>query len=58
MRERTKMKKSIRKKPAVRRAHADPAVDRVFDAYPKPVKAKLLACIDAGLMPGRSSELP
>ena len=28
------------KKPA---GHSDPAVDRVFDAYPRPVKAKLLA---------------
>ena len=39
------MKPSIRKKIAARKptGHADPAVDGIFDAYPKPVKAKLLA---------------
>jgi hypothetical protein len=33
-------KKKTAKKPA---GHSDPGVDRVFDAYPGPVKAKLLA---------------
>jgi hypothetical protein len=45
MRERTAMKTSIRKKAAPKKptGHSDPAVDGVFDVYPKPVKAKLLA---------------
>jgi hypothetical protein len=39
------MKTSTRKKPTAnkRTGHSDPAVDGAFDAYPKPVKAKLLA---------------
>jgi uncharacterized protein DUF1801 len=39
------MKTSTRKKIAVKRptGHSDPAVDGVFDAYPRSVKAKLLA---------------
>ena len=39
------MKTSIKKKTAAKKptGHSDPAVDGVFDAYPRPVKAKLLA---------------
>ena len=39
------MKTSIRKSAAAKKfaERSDPAVDRVFEAYPKPVKAKLLA---------------
>ncbi len=39
------MKTSPRKRTAAKKntGHSDPAVDGVFDAYPKPVKAKLLA---------------
>jgi hypothetical protein len=39
------MKTSTTKKAAANRrlGRADPALDGVFDAYPKPVKAKLLA---------------
>lgn len=39
------MKTSTRKNAAAtkRATHSDPAVDGVFEAYPKPVKAKLLA---------------
>src|SRR3978361_725131 len=42
---RTAIKTSIKKKVATKKpgGHSDPAVDKVFDAYPKPVKAKLLA---------------
>ncbi|SDI95634.1 MULTISPECIES: DUF1801 domain-containing protein [Bradyrhizobium] len=39
------MKTSTRKKAVATRrtGHSDPAVDGVFDAYPRPVKARLLA---------------
>jgi Domain of unknown function (DU1801) len=39
------MKTPIKKKVAAKKpgGYSDPAVDRVFEAYPKPVKAKLLA---------------
>jgi hypothetical protein len=37
------MKKPIRKIVAKRAASSAPAVDAVFEAYPRPVKAKLLA---------------
>jgi hypothetical protein len=45
MRGQAVMKTSTKRKAAAtkRASHSDPAVDVVFDAYPKPVKAKLLA---------------
>jgi Domain of unknown function (DU1801) len=45
MRERTAMKASVKKKVPAKKpvGHSDPAVDEVFEAYPKPVKTKLLA---------------
>jgi hypothetical protein len=41
--DRLQMESSKKKSAANKRAYSDPAVDRVFDSYPKPVKAKLLA---------------
>jgi hypothetical protein len=45
MRERAAMKTPTRKKAAAKKpgGYSDPAVDGVFDAYPRPVKTKLLA---------------
>jgi hypothetical protein len=45
MRERTAMKGSVKKSGATKKpvGHSDPAVDKIFAAYPKPVKAKVLA---------------
>ncbi len=39
------MKASVKKKVSTKKpsGHSDPAVDKVFEAYPKPVRAKLLA---------------